>query len=147
MGRKKRIFVPCYITTIFAYFFRCSFLSSSQTKTQTSQQTSYYGRLLSHGSACLAWDSHYMFRNFLLSTSRRVLYVMTDNQQAKQTLRVGTFNVLAPCYNWLRYVSLGSSLTSMSVVCVSKTRRNTRRFSLHHVGYLFLYGCHWPKIK
>ncbi|KAM7446230.1 hypothetical protein ABFA07_005445 [Porites harrisoni] len=42
-----------------------------------------------------------MFRNFLLSTSRRVLYVMTDNQQAKQTLRVATFNVLAPCYNWL----------------------------------------------
>ena len=53
-------------------------------------------------SLLLAWDSHYMFRNFLFSTSRQVLHVMSVQREAKQTLRVATFNVLAPCYNWLR---------------------------------------------
>ncbi|KAJ7385470.1 hypothetical protein OS493_016554 [Desmophyllum pertusum] len=45
-----------------------------------------------------------MFRNFLFLTFRRVLHVMSDKTEAKvkHTLRVATFNVLAPCYNWSR---------------------------------------------
>lgn len=101
--KKDNIRVTLHNNYIFAYFFRCSFHHRHK-------DTNQYGRLLYDGSACLAWESHYMFRNFLLSTSRRVLYVMTDNKQAKQTLRVATFNVLAPCYNWLRYVILARRL-------------------------------------
>ena len=119
-----RVMLHNNVTMYWPALFRCSFHHRHKRR---------YGRLFPHGSACLAWDSHYMFRNFLLSTSRRVLYAMTDNQQARQTLRVATFNVLAPCYNWLRYVSLGISQTSMSVVCVPKTRRNTRRFTKKYI--------------
>lgn len=52
-------------------------------------------------SVLLAWDPHYMFRNCLLSISRRILHVMSDQAQAQKPLRVATFNILAPCYNWI----------------------------------------------
>lgn len=42
-----------------------------------------------------------MLRNFLFLTCRRVLHIMSDKLVAKHTLRITTFNVLAPCYNWL----------------------------------------------
>ncbi|XP_058963537.2 uncharacterized protein [Pocillopora verrucosa] len=42
-----------------------------------------------------------MLRNFCFLTCRRVLHIMSDKSVAKQTVRIATFNVLAPCYNWL----------------------------------------------
>lgn len=42
-----------------------------------------------------------MPRNFFFLTCRRVLHIMSDKSAAKQTVRIATFNILAPCYNWL----------------------------------------------
>lgn len=42
-----------------------------------------------------------MIRNLLFSNTRRIVHVMSAKAQSKKPLRVATFNVLAPCYNWI----------------------------------------------
>ena len=46
-----------------------------------------------------------MIRNLLFSSSRRIVNVMSVKAQSQKPVRVATFNILAPCYNWIRYVS------------------------------------------
>lgn len=46
-----------------------------------------------------------MIRNLLFSSSRRIVNVMNVKAQSQKPVRVATFNILAPCYYWIRWVS------------------------------------------
>lgn len=46
-----------------------------------------------------------MIRNLLFSSSRRIVNVMSVKVQSQKPVRVATFNILAPCYYWIRWVS------------------------------------------
>jgi len=46
-----------------------------------------------------------MIRNLLFSSSRRIVNVMSVKAQSQKPVRVATFNILAPCYYWIRWVS------------------------------------------
>lgn len=48
-----------------------------------------------------------MIRNLLFSSSRRIVNVMSVKAQSQKPVRVATFNILAPCYYWIRWVSAG----------------------------------------